>query len=485
MPGYFDLSGSSLTIYRDLYAVCLAVQILVTVPGAKRFFCSERFGGYVATGKVRDLLYRPAIVYPAAILWLLCAVGLLFDRTALAASLGNVILCRFLLVGPRWNSLSRGFGAVGQITSWVGTAVLLLLFGNAVAGTTLLQPSIVAACRIDFGLIMIVAGIYKVTAGYVRNDGFQSALINPWWCYWSKLFKRLSPGNPVFAVMNHAAYAVEIAGGILMLTPLYEYGAIAICISFAMLGLQLRLTGLPWMVVATFFLFVAPHSALDNAMAAVLPTHAAALLTLPAWISFGLTAIVWAYIASIILVRAGLYYNFFAGARLPEFLQRATDQLSNHLLITIWRVFTANVINFYIDVAVIGADGRRHGYERVGLGSWRQGFRYAHAGEFVALCTTFTTLKYFPDRASLFEERLVRYARTVDAAPGSTILFTFVALRRAESFEEVPAAEFLCDPVSGKVTERTLASGFDIRAATEFSKIVRAGAPGSYAPARR
>ena len=478
------LSFSAQTAYREIYALCLIAQLACTAVGARRFFCSERYGGFVARGTLRDALYRPGIVYAACALWLGSALCLLAGEFTVLAALANVALCRFLLVGPRWNSLSRGFGAVGHITAWGGVAVFLLEASRVLDPGGTLRTAVVTIARIDFGLIMLVAGFYKLTAGYTRNDGFESALVNPWWCYWSRFCLRLSPRHPLFALMNHSAYAVEIAAGALMLTPLYEYGALAIALTFAVLGMTLRLTVLPWMVAGTFFLYVAPGGAVDRWLTAVIPVAHPAASNIPA-LSILLTILVCGYGAATIAVRAGLYYNFFLQRRLPEALQRAVDALSNHLLITIWRVFTANVINFYVEVAIERGDGRLEQYQKVGLRSWRSGLRYAHAGEFVALCTTFTTLKYFAGRPDLFEERLVRYARTVPIETGDRIVFTFVGITKAEHFARTPAAEFTADPVTGSVRERTLAPSIDIRAAAPHSPMVRAAGPGTYAPAPR
>ncbi len=478
------LSIAAQGAFREAYALCLVLQLAITAIGARRFFSSERYGGFVAAGRLRDAFYRPSIVYGFCALWLLSAMALLMGRYVLIAAAANVIICRFLLIGPRWNSLSRGFGAVGQITAWTGVTIFLLELTRAIDHAGFVRAAVVIVARVDFALIMVVAGIYKLTAGYTRNDGFESALVNPWWCYWSKYLAKLSPRSLVFAWMNHAAYFVEILGGLLMLTPFYEYGALAIAIAFAQLGLTLRLTLLPWMVVATFFLFAAPGKFVDGLLYRA-PTSAFHTPDSTPFLWIPLFVTILAYGIAIVVVRLGLYYNFFVQRRLPEALQSAVDFLSNHLVITIWRVFTANVINFYLDILIEAADGSRRPFERIGLRSWRQGLRFAHAGEFVALCTTFTTLKYFADKPELFEERLVRYARSVPADKMERVVFLYVSITKGETFCFNRVTEFVADPRTGTVEERRLDPTFDPRAASPNSPIVRSAAPGSYAPAPR
>ncbi|MBV9270998.1 MAG: hypothetical protein JO165_07890 [Candidatus Eremiobacteraeota bacterium] len=479
-----DFSYAAQSALRTAYGVLLFLQVLITLPGARRFFCSERYGGYVETGRVRDVLYHPVVVTFAGTLWLASAVALILDRSTLVAAVVALAACRFLLIEPRWHSLSRGFGAVGQITGWFALLIALLELSRVADYHGLIRSTTVMVFRVDFALIMVVAGIYKVTAGYLQNDGFERALANPWWCYWSRFYSRVSPASPLFAFFNHSAYIVEIGAGLLMLTPLSLWGALAIAASFAMLALNLRLTYLPGMVVAAAFLFAQPGDFVDRFSSHIFPAHSIAATQVGTAGLVAALTFLGVYAVSIVLVRCGLYYNFFLAKRLPEVLQIAVDRVSQIFVITIWRVFTVNVINFYVDVAIERRDGTRRKYERIGLRSFSQGLRYAHAGEFVALCTSFTALKYFSDRQDIFEQRVVRYAKTVPHEAGESVILTYVSIEKNAAFRYVSAAEFAVDCVAATVLERALTRGFDVRSIASTSKVVKGSATGSYAPPR-
>ena len=59
-----------------------------------------------------------------------------------------------------------------------------------------------------------------------------------------------------------------------------------------------------------------------------------------------------------------------------------------------------------------------------------------------------------PNNPALFEERLVRYARTILCPAHSVLVFEYVSIhKRAERFDFVPVAEYVVDVRSGEVAE--------------------------------
>ena len=77
----------------------------------------------------------------------------------------------------------------------------------------------VVAFRIDFALIMIFAGVYKITSGYAHADGFERGLVNPWWGWFATVLHRVPSRSPLFSLADHAAYVTEILCGIIVLCP--------------------------------------------------------------------------------------------------------------------------------------------------------------------------------------------------------------------------------------------------------------------------
>ncbi len=104
----------------------------------------------------------------------------------------------------------------------------------------------------------------------------------------------------------------------------------------------------------------------------------------------------------------------------------------------------------------------------------------------ICLASLFTTLKYYPSQDALFQERLLRYARTVPLPTDSRLVFEYVSVMRSKTgFDWVPAAEFLVDVEAGTVEERVLRSDVPLRSADPVSPVHEGVVPGSYAPAGR
>lgn len=480
LPNY---SFESQALYRMCYAIILFAQLGMTALSARRFFASEAYGGYLQESPLRNTLYHPRIVFTLCALWLGCTVALFFDRSTFVAALLNYCLCRFLLIDTRWVSLSRGFGAVGHITLWTAGATAILELTRLIDHGGVLRSAALLAFRVDLGLIMIVAGFYKVTAGYARGDGWEIALANPWWSYWASFFSQLPPRNVLFSAMNHMAYVVEIGAGVCMLTPLHFVGALAIAASFIMLGLTLRLTFLPEMIVVSSLLFIDPGSRTDRFVQALVHHSGATPIEhgVLGAVAMGIAIALWLSIPLGIVVRAGLMYNFYRRKRIPV-LQGLFDTLASWLLITLWRVFTADIIEFYIEVYLQRATGQRSLYSRQRFLDFERGMRYAHAGEFVALCTTFTALKYFSHDPAIFEQRLLRYARTLPVEPDGRAVFRFIRISKARTFAYTPVADFVVDPSAGTILELQLCAGDDVRRTAPGSPVFRGSRVGSYAP---
>jgi hypothetical protein len=168
---------------------------------------------------------------------------------------------------------------------------------------------------------------------------------------------------------------------------------------------------------------------------------------------------------------------------LPGLLQKGLERYSNFFGIIIWRVFTVDVINFFVNIHIVELrTGARQLYSRSGRMDWKSRFRYLHVGEFVCLASLFTTLKYYPSNRSLFEERLMRYAKTIPCPAGSRIVFEYVSIKKApRCFEYVPVVEYVVDLDSLRIAENMFDPNYSFR--VETSPVHEARSPGTYAPA--
>ena len=175
-----------------------------------------------------------------------------------------------------------------------------------------------------------------------------------------------------------------------------------------------------------------------------------------------------------------MFYNQLRHRSWPAPVQRALDLYANTFGLILWRVFTADVVNFFVRVweqPVAGARRLVSDYRRTGP------YRYSQVAECIALTSVFTTLKYYPSNHTLFESRLLRYARTIPRQATSSLVFEWVRVAaRPDAFEYVPVAEFRVEPGTEMVVETELTDEFSVRGVPDVSPVHEGAHPGSYAP---
>lgn len=479
------LSPSTQAFVRVAFGLLMLGTLLWALPQWRRFFIGERWGGYAQSSPDVDFAQNPYAAPFVAAAWF-ASVGLVAagGRWAVWAALVNLVLCRYFFVRMRWKGVLRGMGAPGFMSYWLAAVVFLMEYASAYAPS--LSPLVLLVAQVDFALIMLSAGLYKMTAGYARNHGMEGGMVNPQWGYWWWLYKRVPPTHLVFKFLNQMAWSMEVLAGVLMLFPATRFlGGLVILGSFVFIATHIRLGLLCEMVIVCCVLFFHPGSYGDQLIAlAVTAAPAAAAAPAPGFAAAAnllLAAFLWGYLVLLPLAHAGLFYNFYGGRSLPGRLQRALEAYTNFFGIIIWRVFSADHTNFFVRVYRAGAGGGRELVSRFGLGGLS--LRYNHVAESIVLTTLFTTLKYYPSNDALFRERLLRYARTVEGADGAPLVFEYVRIRKAAGgFEFDTVAEYEVDAAAGTVSERELDRGFSVRAALDGSPVREGVRPGSYVP---
>jgi hypothetical protein len=485
-PGWWpQLQPGTQAFIRFAYGVCMLGMLAIALPQARRYFVSERWGGYARSSRRVDAIQNPYVMPVVYGLWLAAAALLVAGRWTVWAALVNLLICRELFIRMRWSGVLRGMGAPGFIAYWLGAAVFLLELASRYA--TSARPLVLLAVQVDFAVIFLSAGIYKLRAGYRRNYGVDLGLVNPQWGYWWRRYLRLPPGHPLFAGLNQLGWATEVLAAVLMLLPPTRFlGGAIIVLTFGLIATQIRLGLLCEMVLLGAAFFFSPGSAGARVVHAVFswapagagPHHSVG------WVAAALTVVLWAYIALLPFAHLGLSANLYLRRALPPRVQSALERYTNAFGIIVWRVFSVDVVGFFIRIhrAERQEPARRVLVSRWG---WRNGLRYAQVAEAIAVTTLFTTLKYYPSNDALFAERMLRYARTVPHGPDELLVFEYVSvLKDAGRWELVPTSEYIVDTSAGTVEERILDDRVSPRAAHEASPVHEGSRPGSYAPAR-
>lgn len=485
------LSEPVQALLRISYGVLQLLFLLQATPVARWFFVSERWRGYAKSDPRVDRIQNPRVLPWLMAVWFACAISLIAGFQTVTAALINLMLCRYFFVHMRWKGVLRGGGAPGHMNYWVAAAVFLLEYGRHMDPGGPVLSAALLALKVDFALIMLTAGMYKFFAGYPKNHGMELGMINPWWGYWGAFYKNLPPGHWIFRTLNHLAWGTEVVAAVLMLFPPTEVlGALLIMGSFAFILTHIRLGWLCEMVVICGLIYFTPGGWVDYTVAARLGPAGSVpqwLPSLPAWGNTVFAAALWTYAALLPFAYAGLWYNFMARRRLAGPLQTALERYTVFFGIILWRVFTIDLINFFVNVRIRDArSGAVRRYGRFDRPEWSTRFRYWHVSEFVCFCSVFTTLKYYASNRGLFRERLLRYARTIPCGPDEVIEFEYVAVRKyPDRFAFEPVALFTVDPERRSIEERMLADIVDVRAAHPDSPVHEGMTPGSYAPAAR
>ena len=473
------LSLSTQSFIRTAYGLLMVATLIQALPQARRFFVSERWGGYAQQGRGVDWVQNPVALPFVLALWFFSMLALVAGRWTVAAALVNVLLCRYFFITMRWRGVLRGMGAPGFIANWLALAVLLIEYTRYYAPR--LRGLVLLVLQVDFALIMLSAGIYKFSAGYRANNGMELGMANPEWGYWWRLWSRQRPGGWWFRLFNELAWSTEVIAAILMLLPPTRLvGGMLILVTFIFIASQIRLGFLCEMVMLCCLIYVYPGSVVDSMLASLgVPAEPAVTAIAPALGNSLLATGLWVYLALLPLAHAGLATNLYARKRFPGLLQRALEIYTNTFGIIVWRVFSADHTNFLIEIDECRPDGSRRR-----ISTWGRGARFGHVAEAITVTTLFTTLKYYPSNSTLFTHRLLRYARTLPHQSGSTLEFRYVAVvKRVDRFDFVVGAVYTVDVSKNTVDERVIDASISVRAPVAESPVHEAARPGTYAPA--
>ena len=475
------LSPQMQQIIRIGYAALMLSTIAWTAGPGIWFFRSARWGGYGDQHWTTDLLQNPFSHRLTMGLWVSSSIGLLLGYNTVWCAATNLLICWYYFVRTRWNSLLRGMGAPGFFCYWLGLAVFLLELSSYLDPSGRLVALAVLVLQIDYALIQLCAGSYKSVCGYSRNTGMQLGLVNPLWGHHWRLYKKMAPDHFLFRFLNQASFRVQIVAALLMLFPPTRWmGAALIAASFLFVMTQIRLGFLLPKVMLGALLFVPAGSSFDRWLGGLTTVSPS---TSPVSSEIGtvlLAAGLVLYLLLLPLAKFCQWYNFLEGKTLYRPLQTFLEAWCNNFGIIIWRVFSVDVINFFVRIYKVDRDGFEEEYTTLGRrGGPETRGRYLQVAESIALTCIFTTLKYHPANSALFVDKLLRYARTVPCSEGGKLRFAYYSIdHTGPRFEFLHRNDYLVDPSTGSV-QALCSAGAEV---PEVSPVRESARTGSYLP---
>ncbi len=440
----------------------------------------------------RGALHGRAGVRAVATVWIAGALSLALGIYPLAGAVVLFVMMRRFYIHNRWKNPFRGGGAPGFMSHYVTLYVILLELATMLDGTGELRRHVGTMVGIDFGVVLLCSGSYKSLSGYLRGEGMEYGLANPFWGYWFKFFRTVRPTNPLLRAQDAFAAITQVTTGICLIIPATRpIGALMCMGSFGYLLPTVRLGRLAVLMMVIPVLCLPDLRAFAPFLPSPAPLATFATLATPPPVLKVLHGMILGYIVLLPFVKGMQYLNLFAKVQLPGPIQTALTKYANFVPIIMWRVFTPDVTNFFVRIYAVKDDGTErpllhedttYSYREL-FSRFAWSMRFLHVTESIALTTVFTTLKYFRSQRHLFEERLVAYSRTLPATAGERFRFEYVAILKGEErFEYLPVSEFAVDAVAGTVAETKLVPNFEWDAPALYSHIKETAGYGTYAP---
>lgn len=474
-----ELSAAGLRLFVECVALLQLLFLIELTPRAKWLFLSEKYGGYGDGRRITRIVQSPALVVIGMLAWAAACIGLIVDFLPLAAALLMAIIAQYVFVRQRWVSISRGCGAPGYVSYWLTIAVLALQVGRTISGNATGWFTLVLIA--DLALIFFVAGLYKFASGYRRGHGVVLGLVNPEWSYAPRFWGRIPAGSRFFRALDGYGWFGEVVGAVLLVIPwTRSVGAIIIALMFLALVPLVRLGLLTLMVLSQCLLVILASSdpiglAIRGYLGASPEAQVAGSVAGSTWLAPSLAL---GYLALLTLAYAGMLMNFYSGWRPHVAVQAVVDRTVNALGLVLWRVFTSDVTNFYVEVFAQTNAGE------VPLSKW-SGFgfkRFQDVTEAICVTSIFTARKYYPGNQGIFEARLVRYAKSIRFPEGTSKLsFKYIVLNPWEpGSSQTLAATFEVSTRDWSTCEQILAELDPSIRPAEYSAVRPADAPGTY-----
>ena len=444
-------------LVKQLIGALLFIDLLAYTPN---FF--TYFGPAFDLTKWWNTKLALAVTY---ICWAVASVMMVFDAGGIVPVVFLFIIFRHYFIKGWWRSLLRGAGAVGFMPHYAILFLLLFEISFIVDPTLALADYVQMVLRVDFAFIMICAGLYKVCVGYCHRNGMEYAAVNPLWSYQYRWMRNITPSHPFWHLQNLAGAGGELAIGVLLLVPsLQTYGGVLSIFSFAYLLPIMRLGRLAVLMMVISLLFVPDLGVFTPAANIPLePRNTTAVV--PEIFLSALMAVAYLYCFLLPLVKLMQYMHLFGQRRFPPSIQRGLEWVAGLVPIIIWRVFTADIVNFFVRVSLVSKVTKEerllvHEDDTYHYGNWGNillKHRFLQVAESIAIAVIFNSLKYFASQRELFEDKLFRYAATIPRIQGEFVRFTFISIQKeAASFEYLPTAQFDVDIEREAIIETSL-----------------------------
>jgi hypothetical protein len=437
---------SNFNLYCEIISILLLVDFIFYLP-LKNIF----FDLYFNDSRRKLLNFIKSITFIAWPILLLC---ILFGFYRLPSSIFLVCIFRYFFINTRWSSLLRGGGAPGYMSYYTLLIIMLCEISFMLPDSN--QEWAGYLIKIDFGVIILCSGLYKSLTGYLNSDGMEYGLANPLWSYFFSYFAKVNPRNIFFKIQNISACVLQIiAGFCICFSPINHLlgylGGTLVCLSFIYLLPLIRLGRLSAIMMSIGILFLPD---INFSFLEINKNIIQASDFIDTKFINGLFKTLFLiYLPLLIIIKITQYLNLFKNIYWPFGINYFFSKIANFFPIIIWRVFTPDVTNFYIIIRLRNKINNstenlveNSTYDYSGFHSFWTKFRYLHVMESIVLTTIFNSLRYFHNNPKLFNERLLRYSKTLPNHSDKIITYDYMLIEKTSTnFNYTHLKSFIVD----------------------------------------
>lgn len=405
---YVEINVSSYFAFKVYSGFIFLLDLFLFTPYFQRDFGVDYQVNSFVSSKVRAVLFW--------FVWFICSTSLFLAYVNWLAPLVLAIIFRYFYIYSRGTNLFRGGGAVGMFPAFIATSIFVVEFFLFLGFSWTAVTLFLNFMLFHVGVVTLCAGIYKLTSGYLRGEGLEYALYNHMWSYWGFFFKGRPLPNKLLIRAVDCWIAVQQTGiGILMIaTETRAYGTFLLSLGFFALFFILKLGNLCLLVIAYSLLFVDFEYFYFTSFGLNILGGSSAFPVVESSLPLLFTGLAIIYL----LIKGLQYGQFYFRLSLPKKLRLAVEKIGFYAPILVWRVFSADIVNFFIKVEEVDEDGKTYRlnpdtfYNKNAKGFFAK-VRFFHVAESCVLSSIFLSVRYDPENFPEASEKLKRYSNTL------------------------------------------------------------------------
>lgn len=398
------ISFKSYSVFKHCLGIIFLIDLLYFTPWLQMMFGKAY--------QINSFIKNRPTTFLFFLVWMLSCFNILLVNNAFTGFLFLSLIFRFFYIESRNTNLFRGGGAVGILPALLVSYLTIIEFMNLISLEWINSQYFLCIMIIHIGLIMLDSSINKMTSGFFSNQGFQFALFNPFWSYWSSVSLLRKLPNNIWQIVNFIIPLTQFFFALLIIFLPYQYlGILSLSVGFIILTFIVRLGTLTILISCFITLYVNLSSfefTFEYLPLNVLYTNINIIVLI--------SGLIYLFILVFgqLLVWSNFYFSFF----LWKPVQNLFDRINWHFPILVWRVFTPDVVNLYCKIFEVHSNGNKilinKSFDELSFNSnIFMNLRFFNVAESCVLSSIFNSLKYNNNNYASVVNKIKQYCSTL------------------------------------------------------------------------